>query len=130
MNTAKVENGPAVFGQINATAEYFAWRDPQSDFLNLLDFNTSENLIIAELNRQYVQGYFVTLSGDTILGVNVDFEPIVVAWDVTTGNRIDLGYYRQCNRVPDLIRLSRDGGSLIIGCDTGLDIWRAAGNSE
>jgi WD40 repeat protein len=130
MNIAKVENGPAVFGQMNATAEYLAWRDPQSEFLNLLDFNTGENHIIAELNRQYIQGYFVTISGDTILGVNVDFEPIVVAWDVTTGNRIDLGYYRQCNRVPDLIRLSRDGGSLIIGCDTGLDIWRAAGNSE
>jgi hypothetical protein len=130
MNIAKVENGPAVFGQINATAEYLAWRDPQSEFLNLLDFITGENLIIAELNRQYVQGYFVTISGDVILGVNVDFAPIVVAWDVATGNRIDLGNYRHCNRVPDLIRLSRDGASLIVGCDTGLDIWRVADNSE
>jgi hypothetical protein len=130
MNIAKVENGPAVFGQINATAEYLAWRDPQSEFLNLLDFITGENLIIAELNRQYVQGYFVTISGDVILGVNVDFAPIVVAWDVATGNRIDLGNYRHCNRVPDLIRLSLDGASLIVGCDTGLDIWRVADNSE
>jgi hypothetical protein len=56
--------------------------------------------------------------------VDVDDEPVVVAWDVATGQQYHLGTYRQCNRPPDMARLSEDGTTLVIACDTGLDIWR------
>lgn len=123
----EVDNGtgqPAVFGAINAAATHLAWRDEMNAALYLLDFETGDNRLIAELNGAYPQ--FLFLSDDTslILGVNVDFVPNVVVWDVATGQRTDLGAYRECSRVPDMARLSADGSTLVIGCDTGLDIWR------
>ncbi|PJF21139.1 MAG: hypothetical protein CUN56_12620 [Phototrophicales bacterium] len=121
---ALVDGGPAVFGQISPDGRYLAWRDPQSNWLHRLDFYTGTDQIVVQLYNQYVQGYFINRAGDVILGVDVDFEPIVVAWDVATGERVLLGQYRQCSRVPDLIRMSADGSTLIIGCDTGLDFWR------
>ncbi|MFW5691151.1 MAG: hypothetical protein ACOCXZ_01510 [Chloroflexota bacterium] len=123
---AQVENGPPVFGQISPDGRYFAWRDPQSNFLNRLDFQTGENVVVAPLEGQYVQGYFISPDGSIILGVDVDFEPVVVAWVVETGERIDLGTYRVCSRVPDMIRMSHDATTLAIGCDTGLELWRIA----
>jgi hypothetical protein len=55
----------------------------------------------------------------------------VVAWDVKTGERTILGEYRECNRPqPDMTRLSEDGTTLVIGCDTGLDIWRIVPEGE
>ena len=119
-----VEEGPAVFGQISANREWLAWRDPQSTNLNLLNFESGESQHISPLNGQYVQAFFVGLQGDVILGVDVDAEPFVVAWDSATGHRYNLGAYRACSRVPDMIRLSRDASTLVIGCDTGFDIWR------
>ena len=123
---ATVENGPAVFGQINAGATVFAWRNPQSETLNLLDFDSGENRVIAPLDGDYVQAFFVTPDASVILGVNIAFEPVVIAWIVETGERINLGEYRECDRVPDQYRLSADGTTLTIGCDTGLDIWQIA----
>jgi len=32
--------------------------------------------------------------------------------------------------VPDMIRMSHDMTTLVIGCDTGLDIWRIAPESD
>ena len=125
--SAPVTDGPAVFGQISRDGHYLAWRDPQSNQLHRLDFLTGEDQVIADLNNQYVQGYFISRDGGVILGVDVDFEPIVVTWDVTTGERITLGRYRECSRVPDLIRMSADGSTIVIGCDTGLDFWRIGG---
>ena len=121
---ATVEDGPAVFGQINAGAGMFTWRNPQSETLNLLDLESGENRVIAPLNGDYVQAFFLAPDASVILGVNIAFEPIVVAWDVETGERIELGAYRDCGRVPDQYRLSPDGTTLTIGCDTGLDIWQ------
>ena len=130
LDEVTVEGGPAVFGQVSPDARYFAWRDPASAQLNRLDFETGDNLPVAELDGQYVQGYFITPDGTTILGVDVDFEPLVVAWDADTGDRIDLGTYRTCSRVPDMITLSADATTLVIGCDTGLDIWRIETETE
>jgi WD40 repeat protein len=121
---AKVEDGPVVFGQINASGSHLVWRDPESKSLHLLNFETGEDKIVAPLDGQYIQFMFLTVNADVIIGVNIDLQPIVVAWDVTTGRRYDLGEYRQCSRVPDMARLSKDGTTVVIGCDTGLDIWR------
>lgn len=121
---AQVQAGPVVFGQINATGSHLAWRDTESHSLHLLSFETDEDQIIAPLNGQYVQWFFLTLQADVILGVNIGFDPVVVAWDVETGQRYELGPYRACDRVPDMARMSADGTTLVIGCNTGLDIWR------
>lgn len=124
----EVDNGtgqPSVFGNINDDATHFVWRDNASETLYLLDFETGENREVAQLNGEYAQWFFLSNDASTILAVNLNFEPIVVAWDVETGEKTVLGEYRQCNRPqPDMARLSRDGTTLVIGCDTGLDVWR------
>jgi WD40 repeat protein len=121
--TAQVE-GMAVFGGLNANATHFAWRDENSSALHLLDFQTGEDRIIAELDGAYINYVLLSPAADVILGVHVGGEPHVIAWDVAAGTSFDLGEYRPCNRTPDMARLSRDGMTLVIGCDTGIDIWR------
>ena len=127
--TAKVDSLP-VFGQINASGSHLAWRNPDSQELHLLNFETGEDKLVANLDGEYIQFMFLTLDADVIIGVNVDFQPAVVAWDVASGQRYELGEYRECSRVPDMARLSKDGTTLVIGCDTGLDIWRIAQAGE
>ena len=113
------------FGHINgASGRRLVWRDTASENLYLLDFETGENTLVAPLNGTYAQALLLPPSADVVLGVNLDLEPVVVAWDVITGERIDLGEYRTCSRTPDMVQLSVDGTALVIGCDTGLDIWR------
>ena len=126
-----LENGPAVFGVvIGAVGSHFAWSDPASDRLNLLDMATAENRVVAKLDGAYAQYHILTSDGSAIILVNLDFDPVVVAWDVASGRRYDLGPYRKCGRIPDKVTLSVDGTALIIGCDTGLDIWRIAVEGE
>lgn len=124
----EVDNGTgeaAVFGNINADATHLVWRDHGSDALYLLDFETGENRFIDNLYGGYVQWFFLSNDASLILAVNYNFEPNIVAWDVETGERTVLGEYRQCGLPqPDMARLSVDGTTLVIGCDTGLDIWR------
>jgi hypothetical protein len=80
---------------------------------------------VAALGGDYVQWFFLTPAADVILAVNRDFDPVVLAWAVDSGRALDLGPYRPCTRPqPDMARLSADGTTLVIGCDTGLDIWR------
>ncbi len=123
----RVEDALPIYGQVNAGGDrYLAWRDPMSEALHLLDFETGEDRIIAELNGTYIPFIFLTANADVIIGVYVDDEPVVVAWDVATGEKHVLGEYRSCNRALDMARLSRDGTTLVIGCDTGLDIWRVS----
>lgn len=126
---AEVDNGigePSTFGAINADATHFAWRDNLSSNLYLMDFATGENLLVTELAGGYAQYFFLSADADVVIAVNLDFIPNVYVFDVATGERHDLGTYRECNRVPDMVRLSRDGTTLVIGCDTGLEIWRIA----
>lgn len=124
----EVQNGTgkaSVFGNINHAASHLVWRDEQSESLYLLNFQTGENRKIANLNGEYVQWFFLSDDASVILGVNIDFEPVIVAWDTKTGEKTVLGEYRECNRPqPDMARLSQDGSTLVIGCDTGLDMWR------
>lgn len=118
-------NGPAVFGAVNApSASHFAWTNPSREQLNLLDLSTGENRIVASLDGAYAQYLLLSKDASAILAVNLDFQPVLVAWDAKSGERYDLGPYRECGRIPDNVEISRDGRALIIGCDTGLEIWR------
>ncbi len=117
---------PAVFGQINAGATHLAWRGRDNFNLHVTDFTTGETQIVTS-NLPYVQWYFLTPNADVVIAVHIGQDAVVVAWDVATGQRYDLGPYRACGRVPDMARLSADGSTLVIGCDTGLDMWRIAG---
>lgn len=123
---ATVENGPAVFGQLSADGRYLTWRDPMNETLYLLDFENGENRTIADLNGDYAQFLFVTNDASVILGVHINDDPVVVAWDTATGDRVELGEYRECSRELDMARLSADDTTLTIGCDTGLEIWQIA----
>lgn len=124
---ARVDNGtgqPAVFGALNAAGTHLVWRDPMNEAMYLLDFAAGENRLVAELNGAYAQWFFLSNDASTIIAVNLDFEPHVIVWDVATGEQSNLGAYRDCSRVPDMARLSADGTTLVIGCDSGLDVWR------
>lgn len=119
------EDGLPIYGALNAGGDSnLVWRDPASKAFHILNFETGEDRIVVPLNGSYIPFIFLTQQSDVIIGVNIDDEPIVVAWNAATGERYDLGAYRQCNRPPDMVRLSQDGTTLVIGCDTGLDIWR------
>lgn len=121
---------PPVFGRVDdTTGRYLAWRDPASEALNLLDFEGGDNLPIAPLGGEYVQAILLTPPADVVFAVAIGDDPVVVAWASATGERFDLGPYRTCGRVPDMVRLSADGTTLVIGCDVGLDIWRISGEA-
>lgn len=123
-----VQNGtaePAVFGNINLPPTHFVWRDNASRRLYLLDLATGDNQVVDDLDGKYAQWLFLSSDASIILGVNLDFEPVVMAWDVRSATRITLGSYRPCGRPqPDAARFSEDGSTLVIGCDSGLEIWR------
>ncbi len=111
-------------GQLSTDGRYFAWRDGDSKALHLLDFETGKDRIIASLEGTYIPFLLLNSSASVIIGVNVALKPIVVAWDTITGERVELGDYRICTRQPDMVRLSYDSTTLVIGCDKGLDVWR------
>lgn len=121
--TAQLDALPGA-GQLSPDGRYFAWRDGESKALHLLNFQTGQDKLVAPLEGIYIPFLLLNSSADVIIGVNVALKPIVVAWDITTGKRVDLGEYRFCTRQPDMVRLSLDSQSMIVGCDKGLDIWR------
>jgi hypothetical protein len=121
---AQVESGPPIYGHLTPDGRYLVWRDPPSTALHVLDFATGVDRTVAALNGLYIPFVFIGLKGDILIGVQPDADPVVVAWDVATGTRTDLGPFRTCSRPPDMARLSADGTALVIGCDTGLEIWR------
>lgn len=126
-----LQHGPAVYGAVNGAAgSHFAWSDPASARLNLLDFASGESNVVAEIGGAYAQYHLLTADASAILIVNLDFRPEVFAWDTATGQQFNLGPYRSCGRIPDKVTLSADGSALIIGCDTGLDIWRVSDNKD
>jgi hypothetical protein len=115
-----------VFGRVNeTTGQQLTWRDQMSQALHLLDFTTGENRLIAEIGGEYIQALMVTPAADVILAVHIGETPNVAAWDTSSGAFVDLGRYRDdCARVPDMVQLSTDGTTLVIGCDAGFDIWQ------
>lgn len=126
----KLDETP-VFGRVNETdGRQLAWRDQDSQALHLLDFDTGEDRLVVEIGQEYIQALMLTPSGDLVLAVHIGDDPIVTAWNTATGERYDLGRYRaDCTRVPDMVHLSRDGSTLAIGCDTGIEIWQIAPES-
>jgi hypothetical protein len=123
--SAKVDALPGA-GQVNADGRYFGWRDGDSKALHLLDFEMGNDRVVAQINGNYIPFLLLASGADVIIGVNMGLTPTVTAWDVVSGRHLDLGEYRQCDRQPDMVRLSGDGTTLVIGCNTGLDIWRVA----
>jgi len=118
-------NEPSVFGNINISASHLVWRDNANQDLYLLDLENATNQLVAPLDGAYAQWYFLSPTADVILAVNLGGVPNVYAWDVATGERYDLGEYRECTRPqPDMIRFSDDGTTLAIGCDLGIELWR------
>jgi hypothetical protein len=123
--TAQLDELPGA-GQLTVDGRYFAWRDGDSKYLHLLDFRTGKDRVVAPLQGSYIPLLLLNSSASVIIGVNVALKPVVVAWNTTTGERINLGEYRPCSRQPDMVRLSYDSKTLVIGCDKGLDIWRVS----
>ena len=123
--TAQLDELPGA-GQLSTDGRYFAWRDGDSKALHLLDFKTGKDWIVATLQGSNIPFLLLNSSASVIIGVNVALKPVVVAWDTTTGERVDLGEYRPCSRQPDMVRLSYDSTTLVIGCDKGLDVWRVS----
>ncbi|MBI1279457.1 MAG: hypothetical protein GC179_15110 [Anaerolineaceae bacterium] len=113
-------------GQLSYDGRYFTWRDGPSKALHLLDFTSGIDRMITVLEGKYIPFLLLNSSASVIIGVNVDLKSFVVAWDVQTGELAALGDYRSCSRQPDMVRLSDDSTTLVVGCDTGLDIWRVS----
>jgi hypothetical protein len=126
----QVSDVPTALGHVNAPQTHFVWADPESTHLNLLDIATGENHVIADLDGKYAQYYLLSHDASLAMAINVDFEPIIVAWDTQTGERYDLGAYRTCARIPDKTKLSADGTTLIIGCNTGFELWRIVDSTD
>ncbi len=125
-----LERGPAVAGAVNAAGSHLAWSAPGAPALQLLDLGTGENVLVAETGGAYAQYHLLSHDASAIFLINLDFAPIVAAWEVATGQRHELGRYRACGRIPDKVALSADGRALIIGCDSGLEIWRVMPEKE
>ncbi len=123
--TAQLDALPGM-GSLTPDGRYFAWRDGESRGLSLLDFQTGQTQRVAELEGRYIPFLLLNPDADVIIGVNVALQPDVLAWSVVSGEEVALGEYRACTRQPDLVKLSRDGSALVIGCDQGLDLWRVA----
>jgi len=111
-------------GQLTPDGRYFAWRDGESSALHRLDFKTGEDQVVAPLDGTYIPFLLISKDGDVIISVQSGMRPVIDAWIVETGEHISLGEYRFCNRQPDVVRVNRAGTTLVIGCDTGLDVWR------
>ena len=124
--TFALDDGPAVFGAANSSGSHLVWSNPNFSRLNRLNLETGQNQVVTALSGRYVQYQLLTYDASAVVWVNVDFEPVVMAWDLVTGRRHILGNYRDCKRIPDKAALSADGTALIIGCDTGVEIWRVA----
>jgi hypothetical protein len=72
----------------------------------------------------YIPFLFVTPDAELVIGVHVDDEPVIVTWSLRSGLREVIGPYRHCGRPPDMVVLSENGRSLVIGCDLGIEIWQ------
>lgn len=114
-----------LFSRINDMGgDLIPLRVPAEATLYLGDFSTGEAQPLAALQAEPT-ALMVNTAGDVVLAVGLDDDPVVVAWEVATGEQTSLGTYRgDCTRLPDMVRLSGDGTTLVIGCDVGLEMWR------
>lgn len=118
----------ATYGAMNRFGTTYVWLGTDYNGLYVVDWEAGTNRLLAPLDGAYISHIDVSLDGSLVLGTDPqDNAGTVSAWRVDSGERIDLGEYRTCNRIqPDQVELSRDGTALIIGCDLGIDIWRIA----
>ena len=116
----------AMFGKLNASGSHYMWLSPAHDGLYLADFANESTTQITPLDDVYLSHMLLTHSADVVIGIDpYDARGTVSAWDVATGERLELGKYRTCDRTqPELVQLSRDGATVVIGCDLGLEVWR------
>ncbi len=117
----------AMFGKLNKSGSHYMWLSPAHDGLYLADFALGTSQQIAELDDLYISHMILTDNADVVIGVDpYDARGTVSGWAVATGERVDFGPYRTCDRTqPDLVQLSVDGARIVIGCDRGLEIWAA-----
>ena len=113
-----------IYGHATADGDWLLWRDSASSALHLLNFSSGDDRVVAELNAVYIPFLFLAPAADVAIGVYENDSSSVIAWDMRSGKRHELGLFRHCQRPPDMVRLSLDGTTLVIGCDTGLDVWR------
>lgn len=125
--TAEVELPVApTFGRVNETnGVEFAWRDEASTALHLLNFDTGEDVELAPLHGEYIQALLLTPDASVVLAVHRGDDATVTAWITATGEEIALGAYGDgiCSRVPDMVQLAQNGTRLVIGCDSGFEVW-------
>lgn len=118
--------GVATYGAMNVSGTRYVWLGQDYDGLYLVDWEMGTNRLMADLDGAYISHLDIVADGSVVLGTDPQDQPgTVSAWIVDSGERIDLGPYRQCERTqPDQVELSRNGTALIIGCDQGIDVWR------
>ena len=116
----------AMFGKLNNSGTHYVWLPNARDGLYLANFLDETFEQVVSFDELYISHLILSDNADVVIGVDpYDQRGTVVAWDIDSEERINLGEYRHCQRVqPDLARLSSDGTALVIGCDTGIDIWR------
>lgn len=116
----------AMFGKLNEGGSHYMWLSSAQDGLYLADFESETTTQITSLDKVYISHMLLTHSVDVVIGIDpYDVRGTISAWQVTTGERLDLGNYRACDRTqPDLVQLSQDGATMVIGCDMGLEVWR------
>lgn len=116
----------AAYGALSHDGRHFAWFAGDYNGLFLSDFSTSETRLVAELGGVYLSHMDVSHDASVIFGTDPqDNRGRVNAWLSDTGERIDLGAYRPCERTqPDMADISPDGSALVIGCDLGVQVWR------
>ncbi len=115
----------ATYGAMNADDSRYVYMSEFYDALYYVDFADNEPQLLAEVPA-YISHLDLSNDGSVLLGVDPQDAPgTVSAWLVPSGERIELGAYRACERIqPDMVELTDDGTALAIGCDAGLDVWR------
>lgn len=118
--------GIATYGAMNRAGTHYVWLGQDYSALYIVDWEAGTNQLLAPLDGAYVSHLDIAYDGSVVLGTDPqDNVGTVSAWIVDSGERRDLGPYRECGRTqPDQVELSRDGSVLVIGCDHGIDVWR------
>lgn len=116
----------AMFGKLNNSGTHYVWLPNTRDGLYIADFADRSYERVVTFDDLYVSHLILSDEADVVIGVDpYDDRGTVRAWNLLSDERLELGEYRHCERVqPDLAKLSGDGTALVIGCDTGIDIWR------
>lgn len=117
----------STYGAMNRAATHYVYMSETYTQLYFIDFAENEPTLLAEVNA-YISHLDISNDGTVMLGVDPEDAPgTVSAWLIPSGERIELGPYRVCDRIqPDMVELTADGTTLVIGCDAGLDVWRVA----